>query len=259
MLCITHLSEHDQYIKEQIQSQTELKHLWNEYIKMFNEEQIQREIESLNIKLENYQKLKENVNNLLSTDCSDQSIDQNEKLQKAIEKVQDAIAQENRSKSMPCVCSEMTNNKEGDTRQVAVIDQIHTINCCDLVESRILDFSSDSSDEKGPVVTSESDWGSDNVFSPAVDKKHGEEILSSSKNFDTYNECDQTNRANEQSVAMNATASPSDKVPETQNMSPLIQEAFQKPESTNSSEDAHNFKQSSAIKFDTQSSEESYY
>ncbi|CAF1146145.1 unnamed protein product [Adineta steineri] len=265
MLCIQHLSEHDQCIRNKIQYQNELKQLWNNYIKIFNEDQIREQLKILHTKLENHQKLNEYVNDLLSTDSLlstnhlDESIAMNEKLQEAIEKVQDANEQEIQSKSMTYVCSEGTNNKEGDARQVAVIDEIHTINDYDVNTSVILNFTVNSSDEKGPAVTSESDWGSDNVFSPDVDKKHGEEILPSSKHLGTYNEWDQTSRVNEQPSITNSTTSPSDELSKTQNMSPVNQEIFQKPETTNSLEDMHNIKQSSVINFNSQSSEESCY
>jgi hypothetical protein len=46
--------------------------------------------------------LREDVNNLLSIDHFDDSMDKNEKFHRTIERVQKAIEQENRSKSMTC-------------------------------------------------------------------------------------------------------------------------------------------------------------
>ncbi len=98
MLCAKHLSEHDQYIDKQTQYQNELKRVWNNYIKIFNEDKIQQEFKNLKIKLENHQKLSENIENLLTMNHYHDSINENEKLQTAIETVQKAIA-ENQSEA----------------------------------------------------------------------------------------------------------------------------------------------------------------
>ncbi|CAF3553593.1 unnamed protein product [Rotaria sordida] len=102
MLCIKHLSEHDKYIEKQIQFQKQLEELWNNYISIFNEDKIQKEFQILKIKLENYQKLSKDIKNLLLINHFHDSMENNQKLQMAIETVQKAIEQENRSKSIIC-------------------------------------------------------------------------------------------------------------------------------------------------------------
>ncbi|CAF0987258.1 unnamed protein product [Rotaria sordida] len=102
MLCIKHLSEHDKYIEKQIQFQKQLEELWNNYISIFNEDKIQKEFQKLKIKLENYQKLSKDIKNLLLINHFHDSMENNQKLQMAIETVQKAIEQENRSKSIIC-------------------------------------------------------------------------------------------------------------------------------------------------------------
>ncbi|CAF1247233.1 unnamed protein product [Adineta steineri] len=248
MLCITHLNQHHQYITEQIQFQTELKHLWSDYNRKFNEEQIRKELESFsNMILENYQKLKENVNSLLSTKHSDQSIDKNEKLK-------DAIVQVNRSKSMLYatsdsnqnsnvnvsttdngVCSEVTNNNEHYARPIVMEDRIRKMTTTDLMTSEILVFSRDTSDEKKAI------------------------LFSSSKNLCMDNQCDQTNLVGKQPTDMKATTSSSGELPETQPISPPNQEALQKPESISTLKDTHNVKQLSVTEINSQSSEDSCY
>ncbi|CAF0878930.1 unnamed protein product [Rotaria sp. Silwood1] len=99
MLCIKHLSEHDKYIENQIQFQKQLEHLWNNYTSIFNEDKIKKEFQKLKIKLENYQKLSEDINNVLLINHFHDSMENNQKLQIAIQTVQKAIEQEYRSKS----------------------------------------------------------------------------------------------------------------------------------------------------------------
>ncbi len=97
MLCIQHLSEHDKYIDKQIQFQKELEILWKNYNFIFNEDKIRNEYEKLRIKLENYQNLKDNINNLLSINHFQDSIENNQKFQMTIQLIQKAIEQENQS------------------------------------------------------------------------------------------------------------------------------------------------------------------
>ncbi|CAF2382360.1 unnamed protein product [Rotaria sp. Silwood2] len=99
MLCIKHLSEHDKYIEKQIQFQKQLEHLWNNYISIFNEDKIQKELQKLKIKLEKHQKLSKDINHLLLINHFHDSMENNQKLEMAIQTVQKAIEQENRSKS----------------------------------------------------------------------------------------------------------------------------------------------------------------
>jgi len=100
MLCIKHLSEHDKYIDKQIQCQKQLEYLWKDYSLIFNEEKIQKEFQKLKTKLENYQQLSKEIRNLLLIKNFNESIENNQKLQTAIETVKKAIEQENQLESM---------------------------------------------------------------------------------------------------------------------------------------------------------------
>jgi len=100
MLCIQHLSEHDKYIEKQIQYQKQLGILWKNYSLVFNEEKVENEYEKLKAKLETYRELKENINSLLLINHFNDSIENNQKFQMAIQTVQKAIQRENQSKSL---------------------------------------------------------------------------------------------------------------------------------------------------------------
>jgi hypothetical protein len=100
MLCIQHLSEHDKYIEKQIQYQKQLGILWKNYSLVFNEEKVENEYEKLKAKLETYRELKENINSLLLINHFNDSIENNQKFQMAIQTVQKAVQQENQSKSL---------------------------------------------------------------------------------------------------------------------------------------------------------------
>ncbi len=100
MLCIKHLSEHDKYIDKQIQSQKQLEYLWKDYSLSFNEEKIQKEFQKLKTKLENYQQLSKEIRHLLLIKNFNDSIENNQKLQTAIETVKKAIEQEDQLESI---------------------------------------------------------------------------------------------------------------------------------------------------------------
>ncbi len=100
MFCITHIVEHDQYIKKRAQDRNKLKHLLNDYVEIFDEDKIRKELKRLEMKLENYQKLHRDIGFLLFVNDSDDSMITEEKIQTAIEKVEEAIAQEQLSKPM---------------------------------------------------------------------------------------------------------------------------------------------------------------
>jgi hypothetical protein len=100
MLCIKHLSEHDKYIDKQIQSQKQLEYLWKDYSLIFNEEKIQKEFQKLKTKLENYQQLSKEIRHLLLIKNFNDSIENNQKLQTAIETVKKAIEQEDQLESI---------------------------------------------------------------------------------------------------------------------------------------------------------------
>ncbi len=89
MLCIKHLSEHDQ-----------LEYLWKDYSLSFNEEKIQKEFQKLKTKLENYQQLSKEIRHLLLIKNFNDSIENNQKLQTAIETVKKAIEQEDQLESI---------------------------------------------------------------------------------------------------------------------------------------------------------------
>src|SRR5690349_7441343 len=98
MLCIQHLSEHDKYIEKQIQYQKELDILWKNYNLIFNQENILNEFQHLKNKIENYRKLKQDINQLLLINHYQDSIENNQKFQIAIQTVQKAIEHEKQSK-----------------------------------------------------------------------------------------------------------------------------------------------------------------
>ncbi len=91
MLCIQHLSEHDKYIDKQMQDQKQLKNLWKNYNSIFNEDNIQEELQRLKNQLETHLELKEEINSLLSINYFHDSIDNHQRFQTAIQKVQQAI------------------------------------------------------------------------------------------------------------------------------------------------------------------------
>ncbi|CAF3072589.1 unnamed protein product, partial [Rotaria sp. Silwood2] len=99
MFCIKHLCEHDQYIEEHIRYRNQLEELFNNYSVIFDEDELQKQIQHLQRKLENYQQLNEYTKNLLSIHSSSSSMENNQELKIAIETVTKAIEQENQSKS----------------------------------------------------------------------------------------------------------------------------------------------------------------
>ena len=66
MLCIRHLSEHEQTSEERIEIQEALRQCWNIYSSNFNEFEVIRQIENQKKKLREYQSLKTFVTHLLS-------------------------------------------------------------------------------------------------------------------------------------------------------------------------------------------------
>jgi hypothetical protein len=112
MLCIEHLSEHDKYIDKQIEFQKQLEVLWKNYCLLFNYEKIQKEFELLKNKIDNYQQLKEQINGLLSNHHFENSMENNQKIQTAIQTVQSAIKQENQSNLFPKLEFEMDDDDD---------------------------------------------------------------------------------------------------------------------------------------------------
>ncbi|CAF1650794.1 unnamed protein product [Adineta ricciae] len=98
MLCIQHLSEHDKYIEKQLQYQNQLEGLWKTYRVMFNEEKIEEEYLKLKTKLENFRQLGNEIERLLLMKNFHDSMENNQKLQAAVQIVQKAIAEDNREK-----------------------------------------------------------------------------------------------------------------------------------------------------------------
>ncbi|CAF4186287.1 unnamed protein product [Rotaria sordida] len=99
MLCIEHLCEHEQYIEKHMHHRNQLEELFNNYSVIFDEDECLKEIQRLQKKLEEYQRLCGVTKNLLSIHSSHSSMENNEKFQKVIEAVKQAIKQENQSKS----------------------------------------------------------------------------------------------------------------------------------------------------------------
>ena len=101
MLCIEHLSEHEQLMEKQCQ----LGKLWENFQGIFQEKKIEEQLIKLQMKLENYRKLKEDIENFLSGDQSNE-------YQQAIEMIEKAIEEE----TMPEKNSHLkiANNHEED-------------------------------------------------------------------------------------------------------------------------------------------------
>lgn len=92
MLCIEHLSEHERLMNQQNQ----LRKLWEN----FDEKKIEEEVIRLQNQLENYRKLKDAIENLLSTD----DVHRSNEYQQAIEMIErdltDFISSESTSSSI---------------------------------------------------------------------------------------------------------------------------------------------------------------
>lgn len=117
MLCIQHLSEHDKYIEKQIKSQKELEILWKNYMNIFNEEKLVNQLEELKLKLEYYRELKQEMNNLLLINHFQDSIENNQKFQKAIQVIQNAIQQENQKVDNINQKTETDSNDEAEEEE----------------------------------------------------------------------------------------------------------------------------------------------
>ena len=90
MLCLQHLAEHEEKIlfREKLQS------LWNSYATLFNENQVQEQIDALTLKLEHFRQMKDEIENLF---------DENEEaFQRAMLTVRRALEHEIRTKSILC-------------------------------------------------------------------------------------------------------------------------------------------------------------
>jgi hypothetical protein len=122
MLCIQHLSEHEKNIEKQIQSKKQLENLWQNYNLIFNEKQYEKKFEKLKIKLENYHKLKHDINNLLSINHFNDTIENNQKFQLTIQIIQNAIQQEKNQLDYvePKIESVMTDDDEDEQHQATI-------------------------------------------------------------------------------------------------------------------------------------------
>lgn len=96
MLCIEHLSEHERLMNQQNQ----LRKLWENFQENFDEKKIEEEVIRLQNQLENYRKLKDAIENLLSTD----DVHRSNEYQQAIEMIErdltDFISSESTSSSI---------------------------------------------------------------------------------------------------------------------------------------------------------------
>ncbi|CAF1273835.1 unnamed protein product [Rotaria sordida] len=263
MLCLKHLTEHDQCIKNRTQYQNKLKDLWDIYTAKFDEDKVEKQIQNLKIELKNYQNLKKCIENLLSINHFHGSMENNQKFEIAIAKLQKVIEQKNQSEStydnidpksksitndeeekQPVidygVKSQVKNNNESDERPIVVNDSI-----CRIVDSGI---HLDGHDEHNSADDNET--------------KDFRQILATSENIDMHapntNLLGQSNPATEESAVMNID-SPLNEMMEIENVSALKQEVFQKSKNTTSLEDAINLSQSTTIELDRQSSEDSCY
>ena len=125
-LCIQHLMEHEKSIEKQINDQKQLEILWKDYSLNFNEKKMFEEFIQLKTKLFNYQKLKEEINQLLGIHHFEDSIDNSQKFEKAIQTIQKAMDEEQQStidtihpKIEPLI------NEESDTDFGIFIDLIY--------------------------------------------------------------------------------------------------------------------------------------
>ncbi|CAF1395445.1 unnamed protein product [Rotaria sordida] len=280
MLCLTHLTEHDQCIKNRTQYQNKLKDLWDIYTTKFDEDKIEKQIQNLKIELENYQNLKKCIENLLSINHFHGSMENNQKFEIAIAKLQKVIEQKNQSEStydnidsksksitndeeekQPVidygVKSQVKNNNESDERPIVVNDSIHNNNSSDSIKVQNL-IRGDNSDKRGRIVDSGIHLDGHDEHNSADDN----ETKATSENIDMHapntNLLGQSNPATEESAVMNID-SPLDEIMEIENVSALKQEVFQKSKNTTSLEDAINLSQSTTIELDRQSSEDSCY
>lgn len=101
MLCISHLSEHDQYLEKQLHLQKQLANLWENYQTRFNEDKWQKELDKLKNKLEKYRQLKEAINHVLGINQFNDSMEDNDKFQRLMQTVQDAIREEDQTNVVP--------------------------------------------------------------------------------------------------------------------------------------------------------------
>ncbi len=112
MLCIQHLSEHDKYIEKQIEFKNQLENLWKHYMNLFDYEKIQKQFQLLKNKMDNYQQLNKDINELLLINQFENSIENNHKFQMAIQTVQNAIQQETQAKLFPKIELQMDDDDE---------------------------------------------------------------------------------------------------------------------------------------------------
>ncbi|CAF1148377.1 unnamed protein product [Rotaria sordida] len=202
MLCIEHLYEHEQYIEKHMHHRNQLEELFNNYSVIFDEDECLKEIKRLQKKLEEYQRLCGVTKNLLSIHSSHSSMENNEKFQKVIEAVKQAIKQENQSKSFSRMYSQFKNNNEGDAPQRMVNHPIDNID-------------RDRSNESEELILPTDDNGAtDRVLGPIVVHYDGHDEhdptahnqISTSKNSSVctsnINKSDPTNPVNEQLSTM---------------------------------------------------------
>lgn len=106
MLCIEHLSEHEQWMAKQSQ----LGKLWENFQGIFQEKKVEEQLSKLQMKLENYRKLKEDIENFLSS----KDFHQSNECQRAIEMIEKAIEEETIPKNTPLKIERESNNHEED-------------------------------------------------------------------------------------------------------------------------------------------------
>lgn len=94
MLCIEHLSEHDRAIEKQIQLQKRLANLWMNFQGVFQENKLEEQLRILQMKLDNYRKIKEEIQSLLLVKHFHQSNEHQQNFQQAIQMIENAIEQE---------------------------------------------------------------------------------------------------------------------------------------------------------------------
>lgn len=100
MLCIQHLSEHEKSVEKQLDYHNQLDGLWKDYSLRVNEKNLFEQFLKLKTKLFNFQKLKEETKELLAITHLQDSMENVQRFEKVIERVQQAMDEENTSKML---------------------------------------------------------------------------------------------------------------------------------------------------------------
>ncbi|CAF3351227.1 unnamed protein product [Rotaria socialis] len=124
MLCMKHLNEHEQLIEEQTESKRQLKQAWDDYSNTVHVNELEKQYQDLEQKLQMYYELLEHTENALSLKVSDSSIENNQNIKTVTEIILGHTSLDNRSTSITNGNSTVTTNNGGETRQAMALDSI---------------------------------------------------------------------------------------------------------------------------------------